>query len=309
MNHSKNELILWYLNYDNIQLTEKELCDLSHIYNIPLQIFLKKLIERLVTEHSADKKVIIYTLTKKMNLDLSPDVVKYVENLIGSIKSIEINSRLEMNDVDIEKQLALFSELNSVTNVKPTHKGQPLPDPDTGRPYIDWKECYYEGCHKTFTHGHELIDHLKQMGAYTESFHKIHEDYVFQNNLTEDKVITCGMKKCPAYICQYLDIDSTQDVIEHFQKLGIEPFWKKGFDLSSKNMSSEYVFKKEIKIFNIDACVVCLKKKPNIIFDKCLHCCFCIECFLSSGSLSTNSSRNILKCPVCKSFYSRVYPY
>ena len=59
MDHTKNELILWYLNYDNIKLTEKEIYDESQIYHIPLQIFLKKLIERLVTEHEANKESII----------------------------------------------------------------------------------------------------------------------------------------------------------------------------------------------------------------------------------------------------------
>ena len=244
-----------------------------------------------------------------MNLDLSTDAIKYVENLIDLIEPITINSRSASSVIDINKKLALFDKLNTVTNAKPTHKGQPLPDPITGRPYIDWKECYHEGCHKTFSYDHQLIEHLKQMGAYTQSYHKIHEIIVWQNKLTEDKVIESNMKKCPAFICQYSDMNSTEEVIEHFRKLGIEPFWKRGLDLSSKNESGEYMFKKEVKIFNTDICVLCLENKPNIILDKCLHCCFCIDCFLLSTSPESNVSWNILKCPICKTFYSKVYPY
>lgn len=307
MDYAKKELILWYLNYSDIKLTEKEIYEQSQIYNIPFQIFLKKLIERLVTEHKADKESIIDILTNKMNLDLSTEAIKYVDDLIDLIEPITINLRSESSIVVINKKLALFDKLNTVTNIKPTHKGQPLPDPDAGRPYIDWKECYHEGCRKTFSYDFQLIEHLKQMGAYTQSYHKIHEDYVYQNKLTEDKVIALNMKKCPAYICQYNDMNSSAEVIEHFKKLGIPPFWKKGMDLSSKPLSGDYAFKKEIKIFNVDSCIVCLENKPNIILDKCLHCCFCIDCFLSSSTAS--SALWILKCPICKSFYSKVYPY
>jgi hypothetical protein len=308
MDYTKHELILWYLNYDNIDLTEKEIYEQSQNYNIPLQIFIKKLIERLVTEHKANKESIIDILTKKMNLTLTPDAINYVENLIDLIEPITINVRSKSSIVEINKKLALFDKLNTVTNIKPTHKGQPLPDPLTGRPYIDWKECYHEGCHIKFAYNNQLIDHLKIMGAYTASFHKIHEDYIAENELTEDKVIALGMSKCPAYICKYNDTDSPLEVIEHFKSLGIPPFWKTGMDLSSKKVN-EYVFKKEVKIFNVDNCVFCLEKKPNVVFDKCLHCCFCIDCYLSITNPVSNVSWDTKKCPVCKMFYSKVYPY
>ena len=309
MNNLKNELILWYLNYDNIKLTEKEIYEQSQIYNIPFQIFLKKLIERLFTENKANSKSIIDILIDKMNLNLSIDALKYVKNLVNLVKPITIKSRSDISVIDINKKLNLFNKLESVTDVKPTHKDQPLPDSDNGRPCIGWRECYYEGCHKTFSYEHELINHLQNLNAYIPSFHKIHEEIVLQNNLTEDKIIANNITKCPAYICNYDNINSAEEVIEHFQKLGIPPFWKKNMIITSKTKTTDYIFNKEIKIFNIDECIICLQNKPNIILDKCLHCCFCIDCFLSLASPPSSTSWNIKICPICRSIYSKVYPY
>jgi hypothetical protein len=310
MDNIKKNLILWYLNYDEIDLTEKEIYEQSKIYNIPFQIFLKKLIERLVSEHKADKQSILTILTTNMGLQFSDDVLTHVIDLIDLIEPITIISRKKSSLTDINKKLYLFDKLNTVNNTKATHTGQPLPDPETGRPYIYWRECYHEGCHKKFTYEHELIEHLKYMGAYTKSYHKIHEDYVSINKLTEDKVIAKKMNKCPAYICN-CTVNSPEEVIAHFRRLGIYPFWKKGMDFSSKSVNTNYEFDKNIKIFNVDTCIICLDNKPNIILDKCLHCCFCVDCFLSSNSSTTNETipSSISKCPICKSFYSKVYPY
>jgi hypothetical protein len=45
VSQQKRELLLWYLNYDDIKLSEKEIYNLSISYAIPFQIFVKKLIE------------------------------------------------------------------------------------------------------------------------------------------------------------------------------------------------------------------------------------------------------------------------
>ena len=182
------------------------------------------------------------------------------------------------------------------------HKEQPLPDPIKGRPYIDWKECYHEGCHKKFTYDHQLIEHLKQVGAYTQGYHKIHQEYIWFNNFTPEKVLLNKITKCPVWICNK-NLNGTEQVIEHFQRLGLEPFWQEGMDFSTKTQT-EYPFNKDLKIYNIENCIVCLDNIPNLILDKCMHCCYCIDCFLSS----TNASW-IKKCPICKTFYDKVYPY
>jgi hypothetical protein len=309
MDDTKRELILWYLNYNNIKLSEKEIFEQSEIYNIPLQIFIKKLIERLVTEHKAEKSTIIEILTKKMNLEISGDFLKYTLKLIEIVEPIIINSRPLILTKEIINKLELFNKLNSVTKIKATHKGQPIPDPYIGRPYINWKECYHEGCHKKFCNEEKLIEHLKIMGVYTHSYHRIHEEIISQNKLTETEVYNKNMKVCPAWICQYNDIDSPKELIEHFQRLGLSPFFKKGMDFTSKVKVGNYVFTNEMKIYNFDSCIVCLDNKPNIILDKCLHCCYCIDCFLSITSPTSNTTWDIQKCPVCKIFYSKVYPY
>ena len=45
------------------------------------------------------------------------------------------------------------------------------------------------------------------------------------------------------------------------------------------------------KPFHSDQCVVCLSKKPELLFVNCLHCCVCLECE------ETNPFR---RCPSCR---------
>ena len=49
------------------------------------------------------------------------------------------------------------------------------------------------------------------------------------------------------------------------------------------------------KPFHSDQCVVCLSKKPEILFVKCLHCCVCLKCE------ETNPFR---RCPSCRTHIS-----
>ena len=46
-----------------------------------------------------------------------------------------------------------------------------------------------------------------------------------------------------------------------------------------------------IKPFLYDKCVVCLENKPNILFEKCYHCCVCIEC---------EKIKPFSSCPCCR---------
>lgn len=303
MDFVKNELILWYLNYDDIEITEKEIYNNSQVYGIPIQIFLKKLIERLVTEHNSNKDEIIKILQEQMNLNIPTEGITYITNLIDVIEPIEIKKRNSLTTIKLNNLLSSFTKLTSITNNTCKHKEQPLPDPIKGRPFIDWNECYHEGCHKKFVNGEKLIDHLVSVGAYTPNYHKIHQEYIWFNKMTPEKVLVNNITKCPVWICNK-NINGTQQVIEHFQRLGLEPFWEEGMDFSKKNKEIEYSFNKDLKIYNMDTCIICLDNKPNLILDECMHCCYCIECFLSS----TNASW-IKKCPICKVFYDKVYPY
>ena len=49
------------------------------------------------------------------------------------------------------------------------------------------------------------------------------------------------------------------------------------------------------KPFHSDQCVVCLSKKPELLFVNCLHCCVCLECE------ETNPFR---RCPSCRTHIS-----
>ena len=72
-----------------------------------------------------------------------------------------------------------------------------------------------------------MITHLKQNKVYTPKYHKLHEDIVKEMNLTPDLIKSNGMKKCPSYICK-VKTENENKLIEHFQRLGIKPFWEEG---------------------------------------------------------------------------------
>jgi hypothetical protein len=296
----KDNLILWYLNYTNIDITDKKVYELSSKYNIPMQIFLKKLVERLknVTDCESDK--IMNILQVDMNLNLSNESYIFVKDFILNLDKIDLIDINSNNSEQIKKTLKLFHKLDIIPKQPPTHIGQPMPDPDLGRPYIDWLECEHQNCHKKFNTDKELIKHLIEFKVYTPSYHKLHEDIINEMKLTEDLIKNINIKKCPSWICKESEFSTPDGLIEHFKRLGIEPFWKKGMDLSKKE---EYNFNKEIKIYDSKNCIICLDRKTNIIFDKCMHQCYCVECYDECIKLN-----NTLKCPLCRNFYNKIYP-
>jgi len=296
-----NELVMWYLNYDNINISDKEIYDYSKLYNIPYQIFLKKLLERFVSLKQCDADNILDIMKNKMNLEISEEAKKYLLDLIPLISPIKLINRAEAKPEDLIKTLGFFNKLTIITKEKPTHTGQPLPDPVFGRPYIDWKRCYHENCHEQFPDDNCLIRHLKSFKVYTRNYHKLHEDMIKDLKLTEEKILSENIKKCPSLLCNETGITTPEDLIKHFQRLGLEPFWKKGMKFKKK---SDYVFNPEFKIFNVDECVICCEAKPNIILDNCLHCCFCVECYVQYIKYNY-----VTKCPVCRETYNKVYPY
>ena len=299
----KNELIKWYLNY-SVTISDKEIYDYSKLYNIPFQIFIKKLLERLITIHKYDITAIIDILQNKLLLKLTPEIIEYVTELVKILEPITIIDYRSLTTDDVaklKKNLSYFQKLDIISDKKETHSGQPLPDPNLGRPYIDWQRCYHDGCHTRFSTPNELIKHLKQFKVYTPNYHKFHEETVAEHKLTEQIILDTKLTKCPAIICKISKFNTPQDLITHYQELGILPFWKKGLVIKK---TTDYKFNPELKIYNNNECVICCENKPNIIFDTCMHCCFCIECY--AQDLKHNS---ITKCPVCRGFYNKIYPY
>ena len=51
----------------------------------------------------------------------------------------------------------------------------------------------------------------------------------------------------------------------------------KYFKEKKENIIPEY-FRPTFEIFKVDNCVICLDKKPEIMFYDCLHCCICSDC-------------------------------
>jgi hypothetical protein len=297
----KDNLILWYLNYSNINITDNKVYELSQKYQIPQQIFLIKLLSRLITITACDKDKIMNILQVDMNLNLSNESYMFVKQFINELDLIELKDITSENEINIKSILNLFNKLDVIPKEPSEHIGQPLPDPDIGRPYISYKKCMHKNCNKCFDTSNDLIKHLKNYKVYTPSYHKLHEDIVQELQLTEDKIKKDGLKKCPSWICKEPEFQSAEELITHFQKLGITPFWKQGMKFENEK---EYEFNKNIKLYDSKRCIICLDNKTNIIFDNCMHSCYCISCF--DNFIKSNQT---LKCPLCRGFFNKIYPY
>ena len=295
----KDNLILWYLDYSNINITDKQVYELSQKYNIPQQIFLIKLLSRLISITDCDKDKIMNILQVDMNLNLSNEAYIFVKQFISELEKIELKDINSENQINIKSILQLFNKLDVIPKEPPIHIGQPLPDPNIGRPYISYHKCMHKNCNELFNTDNELIKHLKQFKVYTPSYHKLHEDIIQELGLTEDKIKIENIKKCPSWICKEPEFNSPEELIKHFQRLGIIPFWKQGM-----KFEKEYEFNKNIKLYDAKECIICLDTKTNIIFDKCMHSCYCITCY--DKFIKSNS---ILKCPLCRDFFTKIYPY
>jgi len=61
---------------------------------------------------------------------------------------------------------------------------------------------------------------------------------------------------------------------------------------------NEYEFNKQIKLYDCKLCIICLDAKPNIIFDKCVHSCYCVTCYEKFIKINYT-----VKCPLCREFF------
>ena len=145
-----------------------------------------------------------------------------------------------------------------------------------------------------------MLKGVKEFKVYTPSYHKLHEDIIEEMKLTEENIKEIGMKKCPSWICKEEEFHSPEDLIKHFQRLGLKPFWKIGMEFEK---NEEYQFNKHIKLYDSKECIICLTNKPNIIFNTCMHSCYCISCYAQHINYYT------LKCPLCRNFFTKIYPY
>lgn len=189
------------------------------------------------------------------------------------------------------------------------HVGQPLPDPDFGRPKLSWCKCAYFNCNMGFLTSSDLVCHLVKNNVYTKGYHLSHEESIKLTNLNVEKVIKNNITKCPSWLCETKDFNSPHDLIKHLQRLGIEPFWYKGLILKNDNYES-IIFDNQHKIFKNNYCVMCLSNPAEIVINRCGHQVYCIECMCSSNKnmiIMCNETNS--NCPICRGKVDCYYPY
>jgi len=98
------------------------------------------------------------------------------------------------------------------------HTGQPSIDPIKGRPHLGWNECKYKKCQKKFKNSLALVNHLISCNAYTQGYHYHHETAIFDLGLTEEKVLTQNLTKCPSYACNHKEFAKPDELIMHLKK-------------------------------------------------------------------------------------------
>lgn len=297
----KLKLILWFLNFDKLDISNKEIQHLTYINGIPMFLFYRKLIERI---YKKDKDIDYYIdYLKNENILDKAVIIDNEFNIKLSTILKDINAEQQLLDATSfdDHALVLFAKnyLNFITeNAKEHnyHQGQPLPDKDKGRPIIDWLYCAYEGCCKKFKNGNELISHLESFNCYIARYHTFHEEIVKWKYLNPDKIRECGMTKCPAIICKEGSYTSPDGLINHLTRLGIAPFWKPGMIITNNH---NYELKDQ-KYFKVDECVICLDKRPDVICYPCLHLIYCLRCY---------SDMKVSKCPMCRENIHTIYPF
>jgi len=267
-------------------------------YDIPDTIIVRKIISNLIYNDFDLQKVTDYLVEHKIMDD--KDIVQ-IGFLFDECKKLKLN---EFDPVKANRIITLtkkFDANSSKAYEKKAHKGYPLPDPEKGRPEIGWRECYHENCHKYFENGWELKQHLEHLDKHTWGFHKFHENVVEEMGLTPQKVKDINLTKCPSVVCDKHSKKFTPDeLIQHFQLLGIKPFWEPGMVVKNSQEDDSITFENLTykEVFTNDECVVCLENPPGVIFLPCFHHTVCLNCIES-----------INRCPMCRNPLKTVIPF
>lgn len=270
-------------------------------YNI--ELLLNKFFE-FVLWKNINKNQMIKIFCKKLNLDLNDENLEQskssIEKYFSIISDIKIFFKPYNHDEAYKKINKIIGTGIIKLNNDVIHSGQPIPDPEKGRPQLNWNYCQYNGCKKSFSSCSALVSHLIQCNAYTRGYHSSHEEGVKYNNLTEEKVINANITKCPSWMCEIKNFSSSQELIQHLQLLGIEPFWKKGMNFCIESSKRNILEVKPDKIYINESCVLCLDNHAEIIINRCGHQIYCIDCIDKS---------NKLNCPICRGKVDMFLPY
>ena len=234
------------------------------------------------------------------------DMIDYASNIIHNDYNDDINRAI----INFSNQFKTIKTPKQIENEKKEqHSKYPIPDPEHGRPRIEWNECYHAYCHKRFNSGNELVRHLQEYNAFTSGMHKAHEEVVDRLNLNEQTILSGRYTRCPSYVCSKGCQDMTpEELIYHFTMLGISPFWQKGMNLmqiaekeNEINISHNVVQLTGKMYSNTDVkCAICCENEIQIIFLPCFHYYICLHC---SEALNTN------KCPICRKYIVHKLPF
>jgi hypothetical protein len=290
------KLYIWLYNGTNL-LSFEEIIRIADQYNIPSNIILYKFIAQLLRD-GINKNAIISKL-RENNVLIDYDVDKLRQIIFLSIISRELTSLPLTKDI-FEILVGIATRDHVIYDTPRTHTAEyPSVHEINGRPYLNWKECYYDDCHLKFHSSQMLVQHLTKLGKYTPRFHTAHENIVKIQDLTPEKVIASQMTRCPSFVCNKSKVIFTpEELCNHFMNLGIKPFWYPGAIIQPCTNTLCLDFTCYDKIYLSDDCGICLEEPTSTIVLPCYHSIMCLKC-----------SFKVTKCPMCRGPISRVLPF
>lgn len=259
-------------------------------------------IKKLGAESAISEYILFYKIVEFLKQE-TPDINEIV-NTLDAIDMSHLTQDIKrmLDEITPKKEdftLGIIKHISTIYNKYNKeailiHQGYPLPDPEKGRPQLEWCECYHKDCHKAFDHVVGLVDHLKGLGKYKQGLHVYHENIVKELGLTPDIVVSNSMIKCPSYICnESTKIFTPETLCEHFVLLGIPPFWQQG-----TTIDDIYTGFEDTQICKIDYCIVCDQNKSCVLFSPCHHVVTCFNCYAK-----------VNKCPYCNANIEFVLPF
>jgi len=303
--HKNNtyNLMLFLLNYDIIGWYDDDLLKLIDVIKkntkLPTNLLMAKFFEYVVYRKIPEDMIcsLLSVGDDQKNKEKITQFIKFIgqkENII--FKKIEPSTyRLADN-----LQTTILKDLN-IDDGDTLHMGLPLPDPQKGRPQLGWLKCMHKDCNKKFPSGGDLVSHLIRNKVYTQGYHRYHADVVARHGLTVERIKEKKMIRCPSLACAETDFKDPDQLIYHFARLGIQPFWKPDmkFDETTTN-ELDCSLGVIPKIFITNCCPICLENDAQVIINACGHHVYCLDCLRRC---------DLTRCPICRGTVDRFWPY
>jgi len=259
-------------------------------------------LEKIIfTKHNIQYIMTIFTLYLTGNVILN---TKHINNIVSYIKLYfnektilflldQVNKKIYTNDKikqisKLYKQIDIKFDFSGNNTKYPPHFGYPL-NPETGRPFLSEKKCYYYNC--TFANDTTtgLVAHLhKNVSNFIEGYHYLHDiklPLIIQKYNNSENMNF----RCPVECCKY-----DGDMVLHMKQLGFKPFWKV-CDVFTYGITSH-----DFKIYTSDSCMICLNDVPEVLYN-CGHKVLCVSC--CSEYLKTNMKTCMLCNNALKYFF------